>query len=259
MKVAILGCGPAGLIAAHSAATVGHDVVIYSRKRRSITFGAMYLHAPIPDISPDNPEMMIDVNKVGTRWGYAESVYGDPNAEVSWDKFTIGPTPGWDLKSAYSKLWRQYNKLIVDVQVTPESVEGIKADMVFSAIPARSICLDWQHRFDAVNIVVLHGPTTVEENIMVYNGVDLVGMPAWYRYSRIRGYQSWEFSEDHAPTNISTSVLAEGVRVSKGIKPLRTTCTCHPNVVRIGRFGKWDRHAFTHHGYEEVRSALQQV
>jgi hypothetical protein len=219
----------------------------------------MYLHAPIPGISPKDPELEIEVNKIGTRYGYAENVYGDPNAEVSWSKFELGPTPAWNLKSAYSKLWVIYENLIMPASITPESITEIEADLIFNTIPARAICLDWRHSFDLVNIVVLHGPTDVEGNTMVYNGEDPIITPIWYRYSRIAGYQAWEFSEPNAPKNVSVESLAKGIRVNKGIKPLRTNCDCHPKVIRLGRFGKWDRHAFTHHGYEEVRNALQQV
>src|SRR5262245_4664497 len=118
MKVAIFGCGPSGLIAAHAAATLGHDVAIFSRKKFSKTFGAMYLHEPIHRVSPRDPEMEIRIIKFGSRQGYAANVYGDPNAEVSWDKFHNGSSPGWDLAEAYRKLWALYEGLIVDMDLS---------------------------------------------------------------------------------------------------------------------------------------------
>ena len=232
-------------------------MTILSRKQRSEMFGAMFLHEPIPGISPEKPEMTIQVTKNGTRWGYAESVYGDASAEVSWDKFSTGPMHGWHLREAYARLWELYSHLIVETRVTPESVAGIQADYIFTTIPATATCLNWAHSFDSVNIVVIHGPSANEENVMWYNGSEALGMPQWYRYSRINRYESWEFSEARAPKQIPTDVLARGLRVSKGIKPLRTTCNCHPGVIRLGRFGKWDKHAFTHHAYKEVIDALQ--
>lgn len=256
MNVAILGCGPAGLIAAHSAVTLGHDVVILSRRVRSETFGAMYLHEPIPAISQGKPEMMIEVSKTGTKWGYAESVYGNREAPVSWDKFEPGPTPGWNLKTAYAELWSRYSDLILNTDITPESIAGLKYDRIFNTIPARAICLDWTHRFDLVKIVVVHGPNPREDNVMWYNGSDFSGSPRWYRYSRINRYESWEFSEQRAPLSLPTAELARGLRVSAGIKPLSTDCDCHPHVVRLGRFGKWNKNVFTHHAYQEVIDAL---
>ena len=258
MKVAILGCGPAGLIAAHSAITGKHDVTILSRKRRSPMFGAMFLHAPIPGISPSRPELYIDIMKTGTKQGYAEKVYNDPMAEVSWDKFAVGVMPGWDLRTAYAELWLRYSDLIVDTQFTPESVSAIPAnfDRVFTTIPASATCLEWRHSFDKAVIDVIHGPTQREYNQMWYDGSMYRGAPAWYRYSRINGYEAWEFGEGQIPKTIPTEILIKDLRVSRGIKPLRTTCDCHPEIVRLGRFGQWDKHAFTHHAYEEVRNAL---
>jgi len=256
MVVVILGCGPAGLIAAHAAATKGHDVKILSRRVRSEMFGAMYLHEPIPGISPAEPEMEIYVTKTGTREGYAENVYGDPSAEVSWDRFDTGPTPGWDLKEAYKLLWAMYSHLIVDEQIKPENVDQIEADRIFSTIPANALCLDWQHAFESCKIVVFHRPARDEHNLMWYNGSVTPGMPQWYRYSRINRYESWEFSEDQAPKNLPVEVLARGLRVSNGTKPLRTTCDCHPRVFRLGRFGRWNKNVFTHHSYQEVVDAL---
>jgi hypothetical protein len=258
LKVAVLGCGPAGLIAAHSAVTMGHEVTVLSRKRRSPMFGAMYLHEPIPMISPLKPEMYIDVHKTGTRQGYAEKVYGDPEAPVSWDIFKEGETPGWDLKAAYAELWERYSDLIEDVQFTPESVSKLSRefDRVFTTIPATATCLDWRHEFKKVTIDVVHGPTGNEQNIMWYNGSIFHDSPAWYRYSRINRYESWEFGDGQIPANIPTEILIKSVRVSRGMKPLTTTCDCHPDIIRLGRFGKWDKHAFTHHAYLEVRNAL---
>jgi len=258
VKVAILGCGPAGMIAAHSASTAGHDVAIFSRKRLSPMFGAMYLHAPIPGISPKQPEMVIEVLKTGTRQGYAEKVYGDPEAPVSWDKFDIGPTPGWNLKKAYHELWRRYQHLIWDMEFTPEMLaDWVKEyGRVFSTIPATATCLNWNHEFRKVTIDVVHGPTEDPTNMMSYNGGMFHGAPPWYRYSRINKYESWEFGEGQIPLTIPTEILIKNVRVSRGMKPISTDCDCHPGVVRLGRFGKWDKHAFTHHAYQEVRDAL---
>ena len=256
VNVAILGCGPSGLIAAHAAVTKGHDVVILSRRVRSETFGAMYLHEPIPGISQGKPELMIEVSKTGTKWGYAENVYGNREAPVSWDKFEPGPTPGWNLKSAYNELWGMYSDRIVHADLTPERVGELQYDRIFNTVPARAICLDWTHHFESVKIIVVHGPSTATDNTMWYNGSDYPGAPNWYRHSVINGYESWEFSERRAPLKIPTAELARGLRVSAGIKPISTDCDCHPRVFRLGRFGRWNKNVFTHHAYQEVVDAL---
>ena len=50
MIVAILGCGPTGLVAAHACAMKHIPFVIFSKKRKSFLFGSQYLHEPIPGV-----------------------------------------------------------------------------------------------------------------------------------------------------------------------------------------------------------------
>jgi hypothetical protein len=95
------------------------------------------------------------------------------------------------------------------------------------------------------------------KNMMVYNGLPPTGVPSWYRYSLIRDYQSWEFSSRHPSNYLEAQRVAEGLQVSEGFKPLYTDCDCHPEIVRLGRFGKWNKNVFTHHAYREVTDALQ--
>jgi hypothetical protein len=257
LKLCVLGCGPAGMIATHSLVTAGHDVTILSRRRKSPTFGAMYLHAPIPGINPREPEMFVNISKTGTREGYAENVYGDPLAPVSWDRFEVGSTPAWSLTYAYDKLWRMYSELIQEKNLTPKLVSNLEGyDKIFTTLPATATCMNWRHNFAKAKIIVFHGESKRRENTMWYNGSDFKGAPKWYRHSIINGYQSWEFSEARAPKMVEVRDITAGLRITAGVKPLHTDCTCHPEIVRIGRFGRWDKNVFTHHGYEDVRHAL---
>jgi len=231
-------------------------VVIYSQKVKSTIFGAQYLHKPIPGISPEEPELEINVKKFGTRAGYAANVYGDPKAEVSWDKFNGGPTPGWDLKRIYDTLWEQYEEDIIDVALSSSYIAKLAAnfDLTFSTIPIQMFCKRPMHTFAKIDIWVVHGPLEgkAAENVMVYNGI-IADVPDWYRYSLIRGYQSWEFSLKNRTEDL---YVTQGLQVNHGIKPLGTNCNCHPEIIRLGRFGKWNKHVFTHHAYDEVRNAL---
>jgi len=259
MRVAILGCGPAGLIAAHAAEESGHDVTIFSRKRKSETFGAMYLHEPIPGVSPEKPEMNIYISKIGTREGYAKNVYGNPNAPVSWDTFADGEVPAWSLRNAYGKLWHRYESRIKDQNLTENLLQLTceSYDKVFSTIPLQAICTDWRHAFRSVAIRVIHGPArdVERQDCMVYNGMPYERNPNWYRYSYINGYQAWEFSS----RSQMMVPLTEGFQITEGMKPLDTDCDCHPEIHRLGRFGKWDKHTFTHHAWREVIDAVQPV
>ncbi len=248
-SVAILGCGPAGLLAAHAAIMRGHYVRIYSRKVRSQMFGAMYLHRPIPNLTDAAMKFEIDVVKRGTREGYAKKVYGDENAPVSWDKFEDGVVPAWSLVAAYERLWIAYAQLIVDIDISQKTLIpiGLNHDIIYSTIPAPFLCVDPSHIFERQAMWVVHGQLTTNINRMVYNGRP---EERWYRWSLIRGYRSWEYTVDPRGK-------PPGTTISNGFKPIRTDCDCYPGIRRLGRYGKWDKHQLTHHGYEEVYDALQ--
>jgi hypothetical protein len=269
VKVTILGSGPAGLMAAHAATKLGHDVNILSATlARSRIFGAMYLHEPIPDITEPEDKLKITVIKSGTREGYAQNVYGRPNAEVSWDKFEPGETVGWDLNKTYNRLWEKYAPKIQPMLITTEILRAriFSQDIIFSSIPAHSIC-EWDHVFDKQDIWIQHGfgnrrlirGVDRDDDIMYYNGIppdgsvnDTIGYD-WYRFSQIKGYQSWEYSR---PSVSPFAPHLSAYQVSRGFKPTRTDCDCFPNIIRIGRYGKWQRGVLTHHAYEDTYNAL---
>src|SRR5215470_19138644 len=100
MKVAVLGCGPAGLMAAYACTVEGLTPHIYSKPNKSIIIGAQYLHLPIPNITLPEPEVEIKYVKVGTPEGYARKVYGNEAAPTSWDRFSEGLHKGWGLREA---------------------------------------------------------------------------------------------------------------------------------------------------------------
>lgn len=254
MQVAVLGCGPAGLLAAEALAQHGHEPVIISKKIKSVMFGAMYLHAPIPEVTPDKPELYIDVIKVGSREGYAQNVYGDPKHEVSWDLIPDEGMPGWDLKKAYDKLWDRYEDHIKDVTLMWEDLAQLAQDfkVIYSSIPARNLCVrghDFQHQ----PIWIVHGDGTgkllegVNDLDMVYYNGETEYSFDWYRYSQINQYQCWEHSSEP-----QSDWNREWYQLSNGFKPTYTDCNCFSYLRRIGRFGRWEKGVLTHHTFQQV-------
>lgn len=273
LDLAIIGSGPAGLLAAHAAVQTGHNPIIYSRKVKSQIFGAQFLHRHIPGITPLAPELEIAIMKVGTREGYAQNVYGDPTHPVSWDKFQEGDIVGWDLKKAYDALWDLYQDRIFDVQLAPESMNYFfeKYNNVYTTVPATVWCHRRNdHEFARQDIVVRHGhgdhliPNVNDNSMMYYNGFppdgsvgDTIG-PSWYRFSQINLYQAWEYrakGEEWIPV---VGDALPGQVIQSGFKPQGTNCDCLPgSFKKLGRFGRWQRDVLTHHVYEEAFNALQ--
>lgn len=272
-NVAILGSGPAGLLAAHAAARAKNAVTIFSEGDMSDIFGAQYLHRYIPDLTHEDPDFTIDVAKIGTKEGYAKLVYGDREMEVSWDHFEPGQIPGWDMRTAYRDLWRKYSDRIVRGKITWQDAARIAQDydVVFSSIPAPSLCTrPSSHVFDSIPIWVVVEPPWMDDqewadyNVMYYNGFPPDGSEGgtigyeWYRFSKINKWKCWEYAE--AP---ETGLVIYGDRyIVNGKKPIHeTNCDCAEQYGwrPIGRWGHWRRGELTHHAYEEVERALLTV
>lgn len=267
MKVAVLGCGPAGLLAAEAIVQAGHTPIILSHKVKSEMFGAMYLHEAIPQLTDASPDYEIMIIKVGTRAGYAKLVYGDPDHSVSWDKFTDGSTPGWNLKAAYDELWNRFQGDIREVDLDPiETVAAIQENypVVISTVPRKAMCFSPEHVFEEQEIWIQHGPGqdliegVNDDDMMYYNGYppdgSVQGMigPDWYRFSQLDRYQAWEYSRKP-----SSSTMPDWQTLSHGGKPTRTNCSCWPEFYRVGRFGCWDKHQLTHHAYFLTKKLLE--
>jgi hypothetical protein len=146
LKINILGCGPAGIFAAHAAVEAGHDVTILSIPRKSHMRGAQYLHRPIPGLSPDeDAPFQIEYALRGTIDGYREKVYGDRDVDVSVDSL-VGKHDAWDIRKAYDAGFDRYQHLIRDFTFSTDpdvpQMELPEADLTFSTIPAKLLCQD---------------------------------------------------------------------------------------------------------------------
>ena len=262
MKIAVLGYGPAGLIAAKTLYDEGHtDLDIIGAGGKSVIGGAQYLHEPI--LNPhQEPEGEITFVKIGEREGYADKVYNDNDVATSWDHYE-GVVPAWALGPTYDVLWEHFVDGLIQDTLNGLSLsmlaETDKYDLVFNSIPAHCLCLHpGSHTFPKASISLVPYSPVHMSNVVVYSGRK---EDQWYRTSNIFGEAWSEFG----------SVLAEGAEypdgmidpggvevlpIQRGFKPLGTDCDCHPDVVRIGRFGLWDRKILLHHVPAQVRAAL---
>jgi hypothetical protein len=248
MRVAVLGCGPAGLLAAFAAKQQGAEVTVISEKRRSPIGGAQYLHDYIPGLVSDIPDGTVTYRKMGTKFMYALKVYGDTEAPTSWDEFTLGKHFAWSLNTAYDMLLAKFWKDVVDEHIAPLHISKIcrQYDLVFCTVPAKLLCFKpHDHEFEAQEIRLVDG-SFADENHIIYNGTS---SGYWYRTSNIFGHKWTEYS-------VHTPEIPEGPTVRKGWKPLKTNCDCHQdfdNFVRLGRFGQWKKAVLTSDAYKDAR------
>jgi hypothetical protein len=267
--IVILGCGPAGLFAAHAVRTSGAEPIIISKKRRSEMYGAQYLHTAIPGLSgKQGPLKTVEYRFIGELDDYLRKVYGAviPDRSAITKDSLVGVYPSWDIRAAYHAAFEIYHPDIISGEVNAASMPGIFAQfrpkLVISTIPAPSLCADPAlHAFDVRRIWAIgdapergiFAPRYSDDpNVIWYNGES---SPAWYRYSLINGYAAMEWPEDHKPP------IPEVAAVDK---PVGTTCDCwmgnkrHP-LVRLGRYGAWNRHGHSHQAYWRTLRILKEM
>lgn len=257
LNVAILGCGPAGLMATHAVAlsNKASNITVFSKKRKSPLYGAQYLHAPIPGVPCGDPTK-IEYSLVGEAKGYRDKVYGNFwRGEVSPEVLRTEHM-AWDIRRAYAALWDMYEPAIEDVEVRPIDVHEIMQgyDLVINSIPAPSVC-HGAHRFDAQAIIAAGDAPDLgidigsmyrcDDNKVVCNGDPEV---AWYRKSRIFGHTTVEWPEAIGRVPITSAATVR--------KPLWTDCDCWPGMVKVGRFGRWKKGVLSHTAFSSAAAAL---
>lgn len=253
-SAAILGCGPAGLFAAHALVQRGWEVQIFSNKRRSEMFGAQYLHRAIPGLSDATQGRHLQYILEGTPDGYREKVYGRRSGiRVSPEELADNHL-AWDIRAAYNLAWELYSERI-------ENTPGLDAEdaqmMVFSehwtevisTIPAQALCFNPEHTFDSQTVWAIGDapergifcPVTEAKSFQVVcNGTRDTG---WYRNANVFGYRTAEWAGERKPP-------IEGIAAVE--KPLSTNCDCLPEVVRLGRYGEWRKGVLSHEAYEKA-------
>lgn len=250
MKILILGCGPAGLIAAHSAAMHGvEDIRILSKPRKSYMNGAQYLHAPIPGISKES--FRISYQLSGDVEGYRDKVYGDPSVQVSPESL-VGIHEAWDIREAYDELWKTYGDYVMPWEASSQSLNAelhnLKPDITISTVPAPLLCSEG-HGFTSTSIWSTDRCLpALRDNTVLCNGSKDY---AWYRASKIQGFENTEWPENRRPPFPSH-------RLWQVQKPLSTRCECFPEVIRMGRYGAWRKGVLSHEAWGDTLVAIDE-
>lgn len=248
MRVAVLGCGPTGLLAAWAALLEKHEVAVLSKKRMSPISGAQYLHSAIPDITDPEPERMIRYFKIGTGPGYSQKVYGTPSVVSSWERWKPREYPAWSLRGAYEHLWQIFEGKIRDIGfIDYDYVRALmdEFDVVINTIPLKHICkIPESCRFYDQPTWIRREEAFIPENSIIYNGLEF---PRWHRASCLDG----EFHVEYGYPVVQAHMI---------LKPQGTTCNCWTSNNRkffsVGRYGTWTRDVLTHDAFHETRVRL---
>lgn len=254
--VAILGSGPAGLLAALAVGLRGRPMVIFSNKEKSQLGGAQYLHRRIPIVADREPDAVLMNRKVGTSEVYRQKVYGDdPVPFVSFDGVDDGMMEqAWNLIDTYENLWGEFGHAINEADVGPRWIEEHRDEFsaILSTVPLPALCRARAgltpefHSFKVQEIVISTDPDYCsvprgEDNTIIYDGTR---ERSHYRSSRLFGVSSTEWSTIGG----SLPPIPDLIRDRK---PVATTCDCFSGeVIRLGRRGTWRKGVLTHHAFE---------
>jgi hypothetical protein len=266
MKIAVFGCGPAGLMAAHGAvqacdamSSAEDTLVIFSRKVKSDLYGAQYLHKPIPFL-PKVAKTTINYKMVGEMSDYRRKVYGSmwPGAVSPED--LEGTHEGWDIRATYASLWSRYEGAIHDVDLDPvgvmELLDGSDFDIVFNSVPLDRLCYQ-EHNFGEVAIWAAGDAPDrgIDVGRLYQSTEDTVTCnaepaPGWYRKSRIFGHTTVEWPSSIPRVPVSSAAVVR--------KPTSTDCKCWPTVTNVGRYGRWEKGVLSHTAYDDAYMATEE-
>ena len=268
LKVAVLGCGPTGLLAAHGAllgavaAERKVELKVFSRRQKSPLFGCQYLHSSIRELKVESRNVRYLLQ--GTADGYRRKVYGEnSDAEVSPDALESSHR-AWNIREAYDKLWDAYRDVISDYFFTSGTWQSLEAQlrrdgftMFISSLPQPILCRRLPEcSFGAQEVWAMGDapalgryavlPGTMHEDTIVCSGR---AQDPWYRVAKVFGHATveWPASNGFKPPPGASLVR----------KPLSTTCLCNPNVIRVGRFGRWEKGVLADSAFWDGYRAVQ--
>ena len=240
-RVAVLGCGPAGLFAAYALELKGVTAMLFSRATKSKIAGAQYLHIPIFGLTGEEPDFTVKYEKWGSAQGYANKVYQNGRHPSSWNLWDEGEKPAWNLRRVYDTLWGMYSEKVNHVEnIGTPTIDRLlpRFDLIINTLPKMHICKNPNHEFETVVVEIERVESElVPENTIIYNGIPLT---EWHRASNIAGMATREYRRGYGKGPAFT-------------KPQANNCDCwRGDVMPAGRNGKWKRDVLSHDAFTET-------
>lgn len=239
MKVAVIGGGLVGRLAAWAVMQSGHAPTIFDRMTTAKPpRGFVYLHDSC-DL-PLRRSHTITVINQGTAREYAEKIYGNPDHPVSFGKYEY--ENGFEPAEALGILNGLQHGMWKDANF--ESLEEIETQLgdefervVFTLPINRFVKGTWPHVKGSVGTWPLD-PGEDLGNFCVYNSNPDI---PWHRSGAMFGWAFREF-----PTVVPGHLPI--TKVAAGAAPLPKK----EGWLFTGRFGAWRNKALSHDSYDEV-------
>lgn len=259
-RVAIFGIGPSGMVAAWAALRAGYGVTFFSEtNEKSTLYGCQYLHAPIPGILTTKVEQTrVQYRLNGTAEEYRRKVYGDNWQGSVSPEDLAGEHDAWDIRATYDALcghiMQHKNVKIAPAKINHDWLTSCRSALgkyahVISTIPAIALCeqpcmhpSQSGHYFQSHSIKAIGAPAyaNYEPDLITCSGLSM-DLEPWYRRATVFGHTTIEYPRQYRASNVVS------VR-----KPLVSDCDCHPEIIRMGRYGEWKKGVLVHQVYDKA-------
>lgn len=251
MKVAVLGSGYVGVMAAHAAALNGYTPDIFGIAPPRRGYGAQYLRDPIPGIH-GKPEGMVKYTLMGTKEKFVAMSGGGDEYAALWDTAPPEPVPAWNIVTTHHELHKKYSDRMSDTEVRATMVRRLleEYDYVFNSLNIEGLCFHPDHKFEYCSIA-LRGqcdPIT-KDNEIIYNGSKRF---PWHGSSKLFGF-GW------VETAKNVDLTLKGVIRKIVNRPLKTNCDCYnqyQNFIPVGAYGKFNFSSLCHEAFLETSEIL---
>lgn len=266
LRVAVLGCGPSGLVSVHAAVNNGCDVDIYSKYRKSQLFGSQYLHSPIPGMTRASDSVTVTYVNNGSPHDYRRKAHG-----AAWDGI-VAPEDfetehlAWNIRECYDKLWGAYHYFINPLDISGDvgeldtNIKFDSYDLVVSSLPRPvwSVGRNFGDRFVSSKGWALGDapeegrmvPYQAPDNTIICDGTADV---AYTRLSRVFGYTTveWPHRDGHKPPVEGVAEITRPLKYEPGIN------NPADQFLHVGRFGTWTKGVLVTDAYDEVDKATR--
>ncbi|MEK6860830.1 MAG: hypothetical protein AABY07_02555 [Nanoarchaeota archaeon] len=260
MRIAILGAGPSGMMAAHAAFQCGSLVDIFDSNPDQIrrNSGVYYLHDDC-DLLLDSVDIkqtilgieLLSLDQISEI--YTKKVYGNIAgvSKVSVLDAIKNPTvKGYNAGQAISRLWDLYGERVREVKIT--NLDHVLSllnsyDKIISTIPAGILYPDY--KYESVNVLIKSSVAPLSDSFIFYN----VNLNCnWYRCSAIFGIFTQEYDYGVIEQNeLNCQYRMVKKVVGNGIK------SNIENLFLVGRYGAWRKSTLTHNVYYDVLEWLR--
>ena len=269
--VAVLGCGPSGLLAVHTCRQNGIPAFAFSKgAEKSVIYGAQYLIKPVGGVTFSQSMISHKLRPSATMQEYLAKTHGEylshDQIKQEFQHFDISEHAGWDIRKAYKRLWYLYGSYVRPLNLVVPVKRGHAIDsflnhidvsqfsLVISTVPRKLwrqpgdefvYSQGWATSGTLADTITLGFPN----NHVAYDGS---GDVHWNRASRIFGFSTveWPWNNGNLPPYGNEESRAQ---IAKIVKPLRHKVSCQngealidggPPWVFAGRYGAWEKKYF---------------